>query len=323
MLTLCRTVTLLSLLLSFLAPASAQNWPSRPIKMIVSMAAGSGPDIICRLISNKLGIALGQQLAVENRPGGTNMIGAVSAARATPDGYTLYFATAAALASNPHTFKALPYDPIKDFVVVSIVAKGPFLILANPDVAANTLPELIAFNKASPKKLAFATDGPKNFSGMLATWLNKLSGADILQVPYATMPQGVQDTIAGRTQLTIVSIPVAAPHIASGALKPIAVSWAKRLPQYPNVPTISETFPGVEVTGWFAIVAPAGTPANVVSRLNSELDKILKEPDVEKRLNALGFFTEGANTPEAAKLFEEKQYELWGKVVREIGLTPE
>lgn len=323
MLTFCRTVTLLSLLLSFLAPASAQNWPTRPIKMIVSMAAGSGPDIICRLISNKLGIALGRQLAVENRPGGTNMIGAVSAARATPDGYTLYFATAAALASNPHTFKALPYDPIKDFVVVSIVAKGPFLILANPDVAANTLPELIAFNKASPKKLAFATDGPKNFSGMLATWLNKLSGADILQVPYATMPQGVQDTIAGRTQLTIVSIPVAAPHIASGALKPIAVSWAKRLPQYPNVPTISETFPGVEVTGWFAIVAPAGTPANVVSRLNSELDKILKEPDVEKRLNTLGFFTEGANTPEAAKLFEEKQYELWGKVVREIGLTPE
>src|SRR5664280_611549 len=128
MLTLCRTVTLLSLLLSFLAPASAQNWPSRPIKMIVSMAAGSGPDIICRLISNKLGIALGQQLAVENRPGGTNMIGAVSAARATPDGYTLYFATAAALASNPHTFKALPYDPIKDFVVVSIVAKGPFSV---------------------------------------------------------------------------------------------------------------------------------------------------------------------------------------------------
>jgi tripartite-type tricarboxylate transporter receptor subunit TctC len=323
MLTVFRTVTLLSLLPSFLAPASAQNWPSRPIKMVVSMAAGSGPDIICRLISSKLGTALGQQLAVENRPGGTNMIGAVSAARAAPDGYTLYFATAAALASNPHTIKALPYDPIKDLVMVSIVAKGPFLILANPGVPANTLPELIAYNKTSPKKLAVATDGPKNFSGMLATWLNKLSGVDILQVPYATMPQGVQDTIAGRTQLTIVSIPVAAPHIVSGTLKPIAVSWAKRLPQYPNVPTISETFPGVEVTGWFAIVAPAGTPANVVSRLNRELDKILKEPDVEKRLNTLGFFTEGANTPEAAKLFEEKQYELWGKVVREIGLKPE
>jgi tripartite-type tricarboxylate transporter receptor subunit TctC len=291
--------------------------------MIVSMAAGSGPDIICRLISNKLAEALGQQLVVENRPGGTNMIGAVTAARAAADGYTLYFATAAALASNPHTFKALPYDPIKDFVMVSIVAKGPFLILANPSVPADTLPELIAYNKTNPAKLAFATDGPRNFSGMLATWLNKITGANILQVPYATMPRGVQDTIAGRTQLTIVSIPVAAPHIASGTLKPIAVSWSKRLPQYPKVPTISETYPGVEVTGWFAIVAPKGTPADVVKQLNQKLGTILKDPDVVKRLDALGFFTEDVNTPEAAELFEKNQYELWGKVIREIGLSPE
>jgi|PersoiStandDraft_1058852.scaffolds.fasta_scaffold11756_2 tripartite-type tricarboxylate transporter receptor subunit TctC len=320
---LARTATLIALLLLLLTPTGAQNWPARPIKMVVSMAAGSGPDIICRLISDKLATALGQQLVVENRPGGTNMIGAVTAARATADGYTLYFATAAALASNPHTIKALPYNPIKDFVMVSIVAKGPFLILANPSMPANTLPELIAYDKTNPAKLAFATDGPKNFSGLLATWLNKLSGANILQVPYATMPQGVQDTIAGRTQLTIVSIPVAAPHIASGTLKPIAVSWSKRLPRYPTVPTISETYPGVEVTGWFAIVAPTGTPADIVMRLNRELSKILKDPEVVKRLDTLGFFTEDVNTPEAAELFEKTQYELWGKVIREIGLQPE
>ncbi len=121
----------------------------------------------------------------------------------------------------------------------------------------------------------------------------------------------------------IVSIPVAAPHIASGTLKPIAVSWSKRLPQDPKVPTISETYPGVEVTGWFAIVAPKGTPADVVKQLNQKLGTILKDPDVVKRLDALGFFTEDVNTPEAAELFEKNQYELWGKVIREIGLSPE
>src|SRR5450830_2046165 len=320
---LVRALTVFALLLLSFAPAVAQTWPTRPIKIIVSQGAGGTPDIICRLISAQLSTLLGQQVVVENRPGGANVVGAIAAAHASADGYTLFFATAAALVSNPHTFKALPYDPIKDFVAVSMVAKNPFLILANAKVPANNLPELIAYDKANPGKLAFATDGPKNFSGLLATWLHKLSGANILQVPYATMPQGVQDTIAGRTQLTIVSIPVAAPHIASGTLKPIAVSWSKLLPRYPTVPTISETYPGVEVTGWFAIVAPTGTPADIVMRLNRELSKILKDPEVVKRLDTLGFFTEDVNTPEAAKLFEKTQYELWGKVIREIGLQPE
>ena len=286
------------------------------------MAAGSGPDIICRLISAKLTAALGQQFVVENRPGGANMVGAVTEAHAANDGYTLFFATAATLASNPHTFKDLPYDPIKDFVTVSIVAKGPFLILANPSVSANTLPELVAYSKSNPGKLAYATDGPKNFSGLLATWLNKISGANILQVPYATMPRGVEDTIAGNTQLVIVSIPPAAAHVASGELKPIAVSWPKRLPQYPQVPTISETFAGVEITGWFAIVAPVATPADIVARLNRELNQVLKDPAVVSQLGTLGFFTE-ENTPEAANLFERSQYDLWGRIVHDIGFQPE
>jgi tripartite-type tricarboxylate transporter receptor subunit TctC len=320
---LVRTVALIALMALSLAPARAQDWPTRPIKVIVSMAAGSGPDIICRLISDKLTTALGQRFVVENRPGGMNMIGAVTAARAPNDGYTLFFATAAALASNPHTVKALPYDPIEDFAMVSIVAKGPFLILVNPSVPAYTLPELIAYSKANTAKLAVATDGPKNFSGLLATWLSKISGADMLQVPYATMPRGVLDTIAGSTQLTIVSIPVAAPHIASGALRPIAISWSKRLPQYSQVPTISETYPGVEITGWFAIVAPARTPADIVAHLNREMNSILKDPEVLNRLDALGFFPEEDNTPDTAKLFARTQYELWGRVIREIGLQPE
>ena len=318
-----RILTLVAAMLSLLAPASAQNWPLRPVKIIVSQAAGGTPDIICRLISEKLSSALGQQFVVENRPGGANVVGATAAAHAPADGYTLFFATAAALVSNPHTFKSLPYDPLKDFVAVSMVASNPFLVLANRDVPVNSLSELIAYDKANPGKLAFATDGRRNFSGILATWLNKVSGADILQVPYATMPQGVQDTVAGRTQLTILAIPSAVPHIASGALKPLALSWTKRLAQFPQVPAIAESYPGVELTGWLMIVAPTGTPPAIVGRLNQEIDTILKNPDLVKRLAELGFFTTDVRTPDASRAYVLAQYELWAKVVREIGLQPE
>jgi len=320
---LVRATTLFALMLQSLAPAAADTWPDRPIKIIVSQAAGGTPDIICRIISDKLSDLLGQRVVVENRPGGANVVGAQAAAHAAPDGYTLFFATAAALVSNPHTYKTLPYDPVKDFVAVSMVAKNPFLILANPSVPANNLSELVAYDKANPGKLIFATDGQRNFSGILATWLNKVSGANILQVPYATMPQGVQDTLAGRTQLTILAIPSAAPHVSRGALKPLAISWTKRLPLYPQVQSISETFPGVELTGWFVIVAPADTPADIVTRLNQEMDKVLKTPEMVQKLADLGFYTEGAETPQATSAFVKAQYELWAKIVRDIGLQPE
>jgi tripartite-type tricarboxylate transporter receptor subunit TctC len=318
-----RALTAILLMLGLCAGARAEEWPSRPIKIIVSQAAGGTPDIVCRLISEQLSAALHQPVVVEDRPGGSNIVGAVGAARAPTDGYTLFFATAAALVSNPYTFKSLPYDPNKDFVMIATVAKNPFLILAHPSVPANSLPELVAFDKAHPSTVSVATDGTRNFSGILATWLNKVTGANMLQVPYAKMPQGVQDTLAGRTQVTILAIPSAAPHIESGGLKPIAISWPQRLPQYAKVPSISESYPGVELTGWFAIAAPAGTPAAVVSRLNRELDKILKSPAMANRLAELGFFTEGADTPEGTAAFVRAQYELWGKVTREIGLEPE
>src|SRR5215203_2443525 len=171
-------------LLALTAGAQAQNWPDRPIRFIVTQAAGGTPDIIARLIGEKLGKALGQQVVVENRPGAGNVIGAQAAARAAPDGYTFLFATAAALVTNPHTFKSLPYDAVRDFAPVGKVAEGPFLVLANKEVSAKTLPELISAAKAAPGKLAFATDGPRNFSGMLAAWISKLSGAEFLHIPY-------------------------------------------------------------------------------------------------------------------------------------------
>jgi tripartite-type tricarboxylate transporter receptor subunit TctC len=303
--------------------ADAQSWPSKPIRFIVTQAAGGTPDIICRLLGDRLSRVLGQQAVVENRPGAGNTIGMQMAARAAPDGYTFVFATAAALVTNPYTFKSLPYDPVADFVPVAMVAKGPFIVLTHPSVPAKTLGELFAYDKQNPGKLAYATDGPRNFSGIVAAWLNKLGGVDILQVPYATMPQGVQDTLAGRVPLTILAVPSAAPHIGSGALRPLAVTSLKRLPNYPDIPSIGDSFPGVEVIGWFVIAAPAGTPADIVTRMNRELDKILKDPEIVSQLATVGFFTEGADTPETTRAFLRSQYDLWGKVAHDIGLRPE
>jgi tripartite-type tricarboxylate transporter receptor subunit TctC len=316
---------LLLLLMFALAPIAghAQSWPERPVRVIASVAAGSTPDIICRIVTDRLARALGQQIVVENRPGGANVIGAQAAARSAPDGYTFFFATAAPLVTNPYTFKTLPYDAMKDFVPVAKVVEGPFVVLAHPGVPAKTLREVIDLAKADPQKLSFATDGPKNFSGMIAAWLNKLAGTQIPQVPYSAMPQGIQDAIAGRVQLIILAVPSAANAVASGALRPIAMSSARRVPGYENVPTVAETFPGFDFTGWMILVAPTGTPADVVSRVNREMDTILKDPAIVQRLREIGFFTEGAGTPSEARDYVVSQYEAWGKVVREIGLQPE
>jgi tripartite-type tricarboxylate transporter receptor subunit TctC len=314
---------LLALSLVPLDHAGAEPWPTRPIKIIISQAAGGTPDIICRIIGERLSQALGQPIVVENRPGGGNVAGAQAAARSVPDGYTLFFATAAALVSNPYTFKSLPYDPLADFVAVSMIAKGPFVVLVHPSVPARTLAELFAYEKANPGKLSFATDGPHNFSGMLAAWLNKLGGVDILQVPYAAMPQGIQDAVAGRVQLVILAIPSAAPHVASGALRPLAVSSLDRFPRLTDVPPIAETFPGVEFIGWFVLAAPKGTPADVVAHVNREMDVILKKAEVATRLADLGFFTGGADSPDGTAKYIRSQYEFWRKLTRDIGLQPE
>ena len=311
------------LALAFPSSAGAQNWPNRPIRFVVSQAAGGTPDILCRLVTERIGRALGQQIIVENRPGGANVVGAQAAARAAPDGYTFFWATAAALVTNPHTFKALPYDTARDFVPVGKVAEGPFLVPTNPGVRADTLAELLALAKREPGKIAFATDGPRNFSGMIAVWINKLGSTDIVQIPYATMPQGIQDVVAGRVQIIILAIPSAAPLMQQRSLRAIAISTKQRALGYEGIPPIAETFANFNFSGWMVVVAPAGTPVDVIGRMNREMDAVLKEPEVERRLREIGFYTRGAGTPEETGAYIRDQYEAWGRVVRDIGIQPE
>ena len=302
----------------------AQDWPARPLKLVVGFAPGAQPDIICRVIADRLTRALGQQVIVDNRPGTANLVAAQAVKHAAPDGYTFFFATSAAIITNPLAFKTLPYDAARDFTPVSFVGKSGFFVLAHPDLPVKNLAELFALAKAKPGTLSFATDGPRNFSGMLASWVSKASGSPILQVPYSVMPQGLQDTLAGRTQLVILSIAPSTPHVKRGALRALAVSTAKRLPGWENVPTIAETVPGFEFVGWFGVVAPTGTPAEAVQRMSKELTTILRNPEVVQRLHTLGNFPdESAQSPAGFDQLIRSERVYWAKLLKEIGIEPE
>jgi tripartite-type tricarboxylate transporter receptor subunit TctC len=315
-------VTLFALLLT-VGGAQAQSWPDRPIRFIVTLGAGSTPDILARLVAAKLSPMFGQQVIVENRVGGSNAIGMAAGARARPDGYTFVFATAAALVTNPHTFKSLPYDAEHDFTSVGFVARAPFFVLVHPSVKAATLAELIDIEKKKPGSIVVATDGPRNFSGMLTAWLGKLGGVDFSQVPYPSMPQGVQDAVAGRVQAIILATASAAPMIAGGKLKPLAVSSAAKVQGFEQVPSVAATFPGFDFSGWFVLIAPAKTPDAIVQRVNLALNNVLKDPDVTRLMSKAGFITDGAGTPATTAAFVHSEYEAWGKVIKEIGLQKE
>ena len=303
--------------------ASAQSWPDRPVKFITSQAAGNGTDIIARFVAEQLGSRIGQPVIVENRPGGGNIIGAQAAARSAPDGYTFFFATAAALVTDPFTFKSLPYDPMKAFVPVARVAEVSFAVVANPGVPAKNLNELIALAKASPDKFNIGTSGPKRFSGMVVSWLNKLAGTSIAQVPYTSNGPAIQDAIAGRIALVIMSVPEAAASLSAGTLKPLTVTSLERVKSLPDVPAVAETFPGFDFTGWMLLTAISGTPEPIIERVNREVNAIMKDPAIQERLAKMNFSTPGGGTLQQARDYVNSQHKAWSTLVTEIGLQPE
>ena len=303
--------------------AHAQTWPSKPVHFIVSQAAGSAPDIICRLVSEPLARALGEPIVIENRPGAANVLATAAAAKSPADGYTFLFATSAALTTNPYTVKNLPYDPVRDFVPVSMIARGGFVIVVNSKIPAMNLAELVAYEKSQPGRLSMAVDDPRFLTGVLTTYMNNVMGTSFVQVPYNSIVQGVQDTASGQTQVTIQPPLLVAPFIRRGELRPIAVTSPMRDPALPDVPTMGETYPGMQLAGWFMLMAPTGTPRDVIQRVNREMDRILKEPAIQSRLRDFAFYTDGAETTPALNDFLHSELELWGKVVKTIGIQPE
>ena len=296
--------------------ASAQSWPSRPVRMIVPQAAGGLPDIVARVISSPLARELGQQVLVDNRAGD----GAQAAARAAADGYTYLFAPASVLVVSQYMAKILPYSPEDDFASVAMVGSTPLALIASPELNVNTLAQLIALAKANPGKLALASPGPRTLPGMLGEMLKLRAGISLVNVPGA---QGVQDTIAGRTHLGIQGIPAIAAVVQRGQLRALAVSSPRRLPELPDVATFSETLPGFEFNGWFAVVAPTGTPREAIQRMNLEFNRMLLDGEMERRLRALGLYTEGTGAPEEIDAFLKSERAFWSRVVRELKIEPE
>jgi len=316
------TSAVLTPILGTTAAWAQDKWPSKPVHWILSQPPGSSPDIVARLLANRLTKLWDKSVVVENRPGGQNVIGALAAAKARADGYTFYYATTAALIINAYTFKSLPYDPRKDFVPVGMIGQSPFVVAVNPSLAVNSFADLVAYAKANPNKLSMATEGPKTFSGMMASMLVSTADVKMVAVPYSGVQPGILDTVAGRTQLTVQAVAATMMHLQRGALRPLAVTSAKRVPGIEQVPTLGEIYPGFQYSGWHAIVAPQGTPADIVSRFSADLASVIKDPDVVKRLFDLGIIAE-AGTPEQLGEFLNGEHTRWAKLVKDIGIVPE
>lgn len=303
--------------------AFAQAWPEKPVKLLLSQPAGSGADAMARMITDQLSRKWGQAIVVENKPGGQNVIGAQAAAKSPGDGYTFYFATAAALVTNPYLIKNLPYDPQKDFVPVGMVGKVPFILSVNEKSQFRSLGELVTWAKANPGKLAIANEGPKTFSGMMTRLLASQLGIQVNSVPYVSVGAAVTDTVGGQVEVLLSDMPSAIQVIRSGRLRPLAVTTAKRVSGLENIPPIADTLPGFDFVGWLVIVAPAGTPTAVVQRANRDLDAVLMDKDIAGRLLTIGPITEGAGTVDQTGAFLRREYERWGNVTKTVGILPE
>lgn len=319
----------LRVLLSFVAVAAAQQawcqpWPNKPVRIFVAQGAGGGQDTITRYLADRLATALGQQIIIENRPGAAGIIGTQTAARSVPDGYTFLIGSSAALASNPFTVKSLPYDPVKDFVPVALLTRPGFLIAVNAKRPIKTLSDLVAAGTSQPGKLSVVIDGSRNATGLVAAYLKKVTGADFTLVPYTSMMQGLQDTVAGTTDVFIQAAGIAKPYIDSGALRPLAVTLPTREPVLPDTPTVGETYPGFSLVGWLIVAAPAGTPPEALKRMNRELDRVLKDPAVAEWMRNNGSpNVGGAGSLADLSQFLRTELAVWEKVVRTIGIEPE
>jgi tripartite-type tricarboxylate transporter receptor subunit TctC len=301
----------------------AQGWPDKPVKLVLSQPAGSGPDSMARMIGDQLAKKWGQAVVVENKPGGQNAIGAQTAARSPADGHNFYFATAAALVTNPYLFKSLPYDPKKDFVPVGMVGKVPFVLTVNTSSSVKTLPEFIAYAKANPGKVNVANEGPKTFGGMMTRLIATQLGLDVHPVPYVSVGAATTDVVGGQVEMLVSDLPSVAQQIKAGKLRPIAVTTAKKVSGLENVATLSAVIPGFDYAGWLGIVAPAGTPAAAIQRFNRDMDAVLSDKEMAAKILAIGPITEGAGTPEQMSAFLQAEHTRWAKVTKDLAIVPE
>jgi tripartite-type tricarboxylate transporter receptor subunit TctC len=302
---------------------SGHAFPTKPVRFIVPFAPGGSTDTLARTLGQKLSDGLGQQVVIDNRTGANGNIGMDIAAKAPPDGHTIVLGYIANVAIGPSLYEKLPFDPVRDYEAVTLLATSPNVLVAHPGVQATNLKELIALAKAKPGTLNFASASVGSVGHLTGELLNHLAGIHMTHVAYKGSGQAVTDLLGGHIQLMFSGFSSVMPHIKSGKLRPLAQTGEKRSPALPDVPTIAEQgFPKFEATAWYGVHAPAKTPKPIVNRLNSEIVKALKMPDVRDRLTGLGFELVGS-TPEYYAKYIKSEITKWAKVVKASGAKPE
>lgn len=312
-------LALAAVFLSAIGALAQAAYPDRPVRFIVPYPPGAGTDFTAREIGQRLTEALGQQFVIDNRPGAGATLGHGLAARAAPDGYTLLLGTTGGLVTSPALGAKIPYNPLKDFATIGIAIYVPYSLVVNGSLPANSVRELIDLAKASPGKLNFATPGvgtPNHLGGLL---LMNRTGIEMQHVPYKGGGPVITDLIAGQVQVTFASLPQVLPHVKTGRLKVLGVGHITRLKSAPDIPTIAETVPGFSNTGWWGLVAPAGTPKAIVAKLNAALNQALTTPSVIQRFETNGL-EPATSTPEGFRDIIRADLQIWGKLIKDANI---
>jgi len=311
------------LLLVFSGAAAAQDWPAKPVRMVVPYAAGGLPDTMARILGTRLGEALGQQVVVENRGGAGGISGTEAVAKAPPDGYTLLVADVGQVAINPHVYASLPYDPLKDLVPVTLLGTTSLFLVAHPGVPAANFAELVALARARPGKLNYGSSGTGSIHHLATEALKAALKLDIVHVPYKGMGQAVPALLGGQVSFLFSALPAIESHVKAGKLKLLAISTPKRSAQAPEVPTVAELgVPGYDFAPEIGVLAPGGIPPGLVARMSAEIAKAVKSPDVSQRYLQLGIEAVGS-TPEAYSARIRAAYDRYAQVVKASGTKAE
>ena len=303
--------------------AVAQSYPAKPVRLIVPFAPGGANDFFSRLVAQRLNVSLGQPVVVENRGGAGGTIGLDACAKAAPDGYTLVMAPVSSLAIAPSLYAKLPYDSIRDFAPITNVGSGPNVLVAHPSVPARTLKDVLAIARARPGRLTYASSGPTSMSGLSAALLKSMARIEMTGVPYKGTGPAIIELIGGQVDLMIADLAIALPHVRSGRLRAIAVTGARRSMLAPDVPTVAEAgVAGYTIVNWRGLLAPAGTPRDIVARLNTEVVRILGAPDVRETLAREGYEPIG-DTPEQFAALIRAEVARYAKLVKAAGIRAE
>ena len=312
--------SLLACLLVLATHAFAQSYPLRPVRMVIPLSPGGFADVPGRILASRLSALLGYNVFVENRPGAGGTIGADFVAKSTPDGHTLLFT------GTPHVisawiYKKLPYEPLKDFEPVALVASGPYVLVVNPQLPVNSVRELIAAAKAQPGRIDYASSGNGSAQHLVSALFASMAGIQLNHVPYKGSGPAMQDLLGGQVKVSFAGIPNVLPHVKVGRLRALAVSTPRRSPDLPEVPTVAEAgVPGYQATLWLNLAAPAGTPADIVQRLYAETAKALQDAELQQSFRAAGVEA-SPMSPQELAVFMQAEYEKWGRVVRDTGAT--